>query len=110
MVHLKPLKKGGIEDATGAYTNIITWACDAASFLERAKTIAATMDLYVVETEGEEPLAQRFGDSVLREELEACVPEPKIIPMQSYTAHSISIRMMTLKKSLPSLRSQELLL
>ena len=70
MVHLKPLKKGGIEDFAGAYTNIITWACDAASFLERAKTIAATMDLYVVETEGEEPLAQRFGDSVLSEELE----------------------------------------
>lgn len=71
MVHLKPLNKDGLKGAAGAYTNIITWANDSASFRRKAETIAATMDLYVVETEGEEPLFERFGDSVIpNEELE----------------------------------------
>lgn len=71
MVHLKPLNKDGLEGAAGAYTNIITWACDSASFRQKAETIAATMDLYVVEAEGEEPVFERFGDFIIpNEELE----------------------------------------
>ncbi len=70
LVHLKPLKRDGLEGSAGAYTNIITWACDSASFQKKAETIAATMDLYVVEIEDEEPVSQRFTDSILGEELE----------------------------------------
>ncbi|HKR94646.1 MAG TPA: hypothetical protein VJW55_04770 [Candidatus Angelobacter sp.] len=69
LVHLRPRKKGN-KDFAGAYTNIITWACDSASFQTKAETIAATMDLYVVEIEDEEPLVERTSDSTLSEELE----------------------------------------
>lgn len=68
MVHLKPLKENGLEGAAGAYTNIITWAYDSASFRKKAETIAATMDLYVVETEGAEPLFKKFGDFIIPDE------------------------------------------
>ena len=70
MVHLRPLKKDGLEGASGAYTNVITWAHSSASFRSKADTIAATMNLYVVETDGEEPLFKRFGDFIPNEELE----------------------------------------
>jgi hypothetical protein len=70
MAHLKPLNKDGLEGAAGAYTNIITWASDSVSFRKKAETIAATMDLYVVDTEVEEPLFKRFGDFIPDEELE----------------------------------------
>ena len=69
LVHLKPLKKNS-EDFAGAYTNIITWACDSASFHAKATTIAGTMGLYVVEIEETEPLAQRMSNTTLSEELE----------------------------------------
>ena len=69
LVHLKPFKKNS-EDFVGAYTNIITWAFDSTSFQTKAETIAATMDLYVVEIEGEEPLAKRMSNSELSDELE----------------------------------------
>jgi hypothetical protein len=71
MVHLKPLKKNGLQGAAGAYTNVITWAYDSVSFRNKAETIAATMDLHVVESEGEGPLFKRFGDFIIpNEELE----------------------------------------
>jgi hypothetical protein len=73
LVHLKPLNKGDLEGSAGAYTNIITWACNSAGFREKAETIAATMDLYVVEIEEDEPLSQRFPDSIMTEELEDMV-------------------------------------
>jgi hypothetical protein len=70
LVHLKPFKKKAFDGMAGVYTNIITWAYDSISFLKKAETIAATMDLYVVDTEGEEPLSARFGDFIPNEELE----------------------------------------
>ena len=70
LVHLKPRKKDGLQGSTGTYTNIITWACDSSSFRGKAEAIAATMDLYVVEIEEEEPLSKRFPDSRMNEELD----------------------------------------
>jgi len=70
LVHLRPLKNDALDGFAGAYTNIITWARDTANFQAKAETIAATMDLYVVEVEEEEPLSIRAPKSPLSEELE----------------------------------------
>jgi hypothetical protein len=70
LVHLRPLKREALEGAAGAYTNIITWARDSAGFREKAEVIGATMNLCVVDVEGEEPLRQRFEGSTPTEELE----------------------------------------
>jgi hypothetical protein len=70
LVHLKPLKKDGLEGSAGAYTNILTWACDPTSFRAKAETIAATMELYVAEIEDAEPFSKRFPDSVMSEDVE----------------------------------------
>lgn len=70
LVHLRPLKKGGLDGCAGAYTNIITWACDIGDFRKNAETIAATLDLYVLEVDEAEQIEKRFGDSTLSEELE----------------------------------------
>jgi hypothetical protein len=80
LVHLKPLKKDALDGFAGAYTNIITWARDSASFQAKAETIATTMDLYVVEVEGEEPLSARTSRSGLSEELDDMRSRAELTP------------------------------
>jgi hypothetical protein len=70
LVHLKPLSKEAMEGAAGAYTNIISWARDSGEFRRKTETIAATMDLYVVDVEGEQPLRERLQTRKTSEELE----------------------------------------
>jgi len=57
LVEARPLDTKAY-DAAGAFTHIVTWACDAAEFRTKADKILATLDLYVFEVEGEKPLAQ----------------------------------------------------
>lgn len=70
MVLLKPLTPKAMKGAAGAYTDIITWASTADQFREKAATLAAEMDLYVVEVEDEEPLSVRRSEFELTEEVE----------------------------------------
>jgi hypothetical protein len=79
LVELKPLN---LEEygAAGAFTNIITWAANATEFRKKAETIAATMNLYVMEVEGEEPLAQRAKKMPLSEELDDMIQRAESNP------------------------------
>ncbi|HEY6904000.1 MAG TPA: hypothetical protein VI216_06805 [Candidatus Acidoferrales bacterium] len=69
LVQLKPLDREAF-GAAGAYTNIITWAADKHEFRSKAESIAATMNLYVVEIEDEEPFAERVREFQVDEEIE----------------------------------------
>ncbi|MGE0405550.1 MAG: hypothetical protein AB7O65_04555 [Candidatus Korobacteraceae bacterium] len=68
-MEVKPLYKEAY-GAAGAFTNVITWACDPGEFFKKAETIAATLDLYVIGVEDEEPLIERTKKFTLSEELE----------------------------------------
>src|ERR1700685_115508 len=68
VVELKPLNRQ--EYAAGAFTNIVTWARNATEFREKAETIAATLNLYVIGVESEEPLAERLREATLSEEID----------------------------------------
>lgn len=67
LVELRPLRN---DHGTPAFTNILTWASDSESFREKADTIAAKLDMYVIGVEGEEPLATRRERTELTEEVE----------------------------------------
>ncbi len=72
VVELKPLDRKAF-GAAGAFTSIVTWACDIEGFREKAETIAATMDVYVAGIEEAEPLAQRIKAWSLPEDIEDMV-------------------------------------
>jgi hypothetical protein len=55
--------------AAGAFTNIVTWASDIEGFRQKAEVIAATMDMFVVDVEDVEPLAERTKKCTLGEEI-----------------------------------------
>jgi hypothetical protein len=61
LVDLKPLNRQAY-GAAGAFTNIVTWANDPEGFRRKAQVIAATLDMYVADVEGAEPLSQRAGN------------------------------------------------
>lgn len=69
LVELKPLDPR-IYGAAGAFTNILTWACNSEGFRRKADVIAATLDMYVTEVEGAEPLMERMQRADLTEELD----------------------------------------
>lgn len=56
--------------AAGAFVDILTWANNPAEFRSKAEAIAATLDLYVVGVEKEQPLSARLANAVPSEELE----------------------------------------
>jgi hypothetical protein len=72
LVELKLIKRGPGEPA-GAFTNIVTWASNSEGFRERAETVAATIDRYVVSVEGAEPIEHRRVRQGLTEEIEEIV-------------------------------------
>ena len=72
IVELKPLNREGY-GAAGAFTNIITLACSATEFRQKAETIAATLNLYVIGIQGEEPLAERTKKATLSEDIEEMI-------------------------------------
>ena len=59
LVEVKPLDRKAY-GAAGAFTNIVTWACDIEGFRKKTETIAATLDMFVADIEGAEPLADRI--------------------------------------------------
>lgn len=67
VAELKPLDAKTYE-AAGAFTNIVTWACDVAGFHLKAQTIAATLDMFVANVEEVEPVADEIEDMVFRAE------------------------------------------
>jgi hypothetical protein len=69
LVELKPLDRQAY-GAAGAFTNIVTWASDAESFRRKAETIAATLDMYVMDVEGAEPVAERAEQWSMTEEID----------------------------------------
>jgi hypothetical protein len=56
--NLKPLNRQTYGDV-GAFTNIVTWASDFEGFRQKASVVAASIDMYVMNIENAEPLAER---------------------------------------------------
>ena len=57
-VELGDLKRGP-DGAYGAYTVIVTWACDEQSFRQKVDALAARLDMFLVEIDFAEPAAER---------------------------------------------------
>ena len=66
--------------AAGAFTHIITWACDAAEFRQKADTILATLNLYVVGVEEEEPLSQWLEKQTPSDEIDDMIQRAESNP------------------------------
>jgi hypothetical protein len=79
LVELRPLDRDAY-GAAGAFTNIITWACDASEFRRKAEIIAATLNLYVLDIEGEEPLTQRTKTWTPSDEIEDMIQRAETNP------------------------------
>ena len=79
VVELKPLDPK-VYGAAGAFTNIVTWACDAEAFREKAETIAATIQMYVAGVERAEPLNNRRKNRHLTEDIEDMVVRAETNP------------------------------
>ena len=69
LVELRPFDKKAY-GAAGSFTNIITWASNIAEFRQKAETIAATMELFVVDVEDAEPYLKRLQTNEVTEEIE----------------------------------------
>ena len=69
LVELKPLNREAY-GAAGAFTNIVTWACDVEGFRKKVEIIAAKIDMYVADVEDAEPLTQRTKNWTVTEEIE----------------------------------------
>lgn len=66
LVELKLLDRQS-HGAAGAFANIATWASDPECFRRKAETMAATLDMHVIDVEGAEPIgdpAMPFGSHV----------------------------------------------
>lgn len=57
LVEVRPLDRAEYR-AAGAFTYIVTWAQSAPEFRRKAEYIVATLNLFVVDVEGEGPLAK----------------------------------------------------
>jgi hypothetical protein len=84
VVWLKPLPGAKSDildgDVAGAFTNIVTWARDAASFRHKAETLAAHYNLYVVDIENAEPTSIRVLHSPFNEEIEDLIQQAETNP------------------------------
>jgi len=70
-VEVRPLKGSRIlEDAKGAFVNIVTWARDADEFTRRADLVLSGLGLFVVDVENPEPVPTRREKAVLEEAIE----------------------------------------
>jgi len=72
LVEVRPFDRKAY-GAAGAFTNIVTWACDVEGFRKKAEIIAATMDMCVADIEEAEPLAERIKKLTLTEEIDEMV-------------------------------------
>jgi hypothetical protein len=72
LVELKPLDRQAY-GAAGAFTNIVTWANDETGFRRKAEMIAAALEMFVLEVEGAEPLAERTQKWGMTDEIDEMV-------------------------------------
>jgi hypothetical protein len=72
LVEVKPLNREAY-GAAGAFTNIVTWACDVKEFRKKADVIAAELDMYILDVEGAEPLSERVKNCELTDEIDDMV-------------------------------------
>jgi hypothetical protein len=79
LVEVRPLHRTTY-GAAGAFTYIVTWACNATEFRKKADTIIATLDLYVTDVEGEEPLAKWTERQTPSEEIEDMIQRAEFNP------------------------------
>jgi hypothetical protein len=79
LVELKPLDRQAY-GAAGAFTNIVTWADDEACFRRKAEMIAATLEMFVMDVEGAEPLAERTRKRRMTQEIDEMVLRAKCNP------------------------------
>lgn len=79
LVELKPLNRQAY-GAAGAFTNIVTGACDLDGFRKKTEIIAAKLNMYVAAVEEVESLAQRIKTSGLTEEIEDMVLRAELNP------------------------------
>ena len=79
LVEARPLDPK-VYNAAGAFTHIITWASDASEFRKKAEKILATLDLYVLEVEGEGPLAQWLEKRDPSDEIEDMIQRAEFNP------------------------------
>jgi hypothetical protein len=69
LIEMRPLDRKAY-GAAGAFVDILTWAGNSGEFRSKAETIAASLDLYVVGVQRDQPLTARLANSLLSEELE----------------------------------------
>jgi hypothetical protein len=79
LVEVRPLDREAY-GAAGAFTYIVTWACNAIEFRKKADTIIATLDLHVTGVEGEEPLVQWTEKQTPSEEVEDMIQRAEFNP------------------------------
>lgn len=79
LVEVRPLDRTAY-GAAGAFTYIVTWACNAAGFRKKADTIIATLNLYVIGVKGEEPLAHWTEKQTPSEEIEDMIQRAEFNP------------------------------
>jgi len=72
LVEVRPLDRKAY-GAAGAFTNIVTWACDAEGFRKKAEIIAATIGMCITDVDEAEPLAERTKKFALNEEIDDMV-------------------------------------
>jgi hypothetical protein len=72
VIEVRPCSRAP-DAVAGAFTNIVTWACDVEGFRKKAETVAATMDMYVAGIEWAEPLAERARKRTFTEEVDDMV-------------------------------------
>jgi hypothetical protein len=72
LVELRPLDHK-VYGAAGAFTNIVTWARDLEGFRLKADEIAAYLEMFVLDIEGAEPLAERAKGHTMAEEIDDMV-------------------------------------
>jgi hypothetical protein len=60
LVEVRPLEGCDmLEEAKGAYVNVVMWVANADAFKHRAESISSELRLFVVDVKGPEPVAER---------------------------------------------------
>jgi hypothetical protein len=84
LVWLKPLPGARSAllsgSATGAFTNVVTWATDDNSFRLKADVLAAEYEVYVVDVEGTEPVSRRLSHSTVGPDVEEIIEQAETNP------------------------------
>jgi len=73
-VEVRPFKGSTtLEDAKGAFVNIVTWAQNVEEYRRNADLVLGKLRLFVVEVENPEPVSVRREKAVFDEEIEEMI-------------------------------------